>query len=303
MRSSGSNGSSARISGAAEFAIGPYVHRSTRRSPSRRVDGGRPGGSRLVDPSRAVREGRGSFRCGRSAHEALRAPFARHLKVVQFPASSENKSGPHCRRPGGRTTASHLIQQVPEELRDYLAAKPGTFRIATLIKSAPADGHCPACARRWTALAADGTVAAFVCDEWPEFIPDRSRPRASDFTTTRRARRPPQTILLALPPKLGQDAWSFDDAVDLIHEAFDLAKLRGVSPCDLAGGLGANPPGTICPHTYTTTCRAFACSRCCAEARQRLTTFAGMRPRSSHWARSEARETPCAIEFKNLRHR
>ena len=57
--------------------------------------------------------------------------------------------------------------------------------------------------------------------------------------------------MLALPPQLGQAAWSFDDAVDVIHEAFDLAKLRGVRPRDLAGGLGAVLPGNYLPQSYT----------------------------------------------------
>ena len=37
----------------------------------------------------------------------------------------------------------------------------------------------------------------------------------------------------------------------MIHEAFDLAKLRGVRPRDLGGGLGAVLPGNFLPHTYT----------------------------------------------------
>ena len=54
--------------------------------------------------------------------------------------------------------------------------------------------------------------------------------------------RPPQSVLLAMPPRLDQDAWTFDDLMDVIHEAFDLAQLRTVRPRELAGGLGALLP-------------------------------------------------------------
>ena len=58
-------------------------------------------------------------------------------------------------------------------------------------------------------------------------------------------------MLLALPPQPQQAAWSFDDAVDVIHEAFDLALLRAVRPCDLGSGLGAILPGNYLPQNYT----------------------------------------------------
>ena len=104
----------------------------------------------------------------------------------------------------------------------------------------------------WTRRARGGqTVACFVCDEWPEFVPDPFQTAAIGFHYDAPGARPPQTILLAMPPQLGQAAWSFDDAVDVIHEAFDLAKLRSVRPRDLAGGLGALLPGNYLPHTYT----------------------------------------------------
>ena len=38
--------------------------------------------------------------------------------------------------------------------------------------------------------------------------------------------------------------------VDVVHEAFDLAKLRAVRPRDLSGGLGALLPGNYLPHSY-----------------------------------------------------
>jgi len=221
-----------------------------------------------------VREGADRFAAAVSAHEALCAPFAQgDLKVVQFPHRAKQTWAalPEAWREEDGTPFDP--KQVPEELRDYLAAKPGTpYR--DINKVAPAMAitlHAPAV----EALAADATVASFVCDEWPEFIPDPFQTTGIGFHYDAPGARPPQTILLALPPKLGQDAWSFDDAVDVIHEAFDLAKLRGVRPSDLAGGLGAILPGNYLPHTYTDDLPSVRVLEMLREARQRLLTFAG----------------------------
>ena len=140
-------------------------------------------------------------------------------------------------------------KQVPEELRDYLAARPGApYRdIQRVVPDVAIALHAPGL----QALEAERNIAAFVCDDWPEFIPDPFQTAAIGFHYDAPGARPPQTILLALPPRLNQAAWSFDDAVDVIHEAFDLAKLRGVRPRDLGGGLGAILPGNFLPHTYT----------------------------------------------------
>jgi len=118
-------------------------------------------------------------------------------------------------------------------------------------------------------------LAAFVCDEWPEFIPDPFQTAGIAFHFDAPGARPPQAILLALPPSLNQAAWSFDDALDVIHEAFDLSKLRGVRPRDLGGGLGAVLPGNYLPHAYTDDLPSVRVLEMLRESRKRLETFAG----------------------------
>jgi hypothetical protein len=221
-----------------------------------------------------VREGADRFAAAVSAHEAICAPFAEgDLKVVQFPHRTKQTWAalPEAWREDDGTPFDP--KQVPEELRDYLAAKPGTpYRdINKVAPNLAIALHAPGV----EALADDATIAAFVCDEWPEFIPDPFQTAGIGFHYDAPGARPPQAILLALPPKLGQDAWSFDDAVDVIHEAFDLAKLRGVRPCDLAGGLGAILPGNYLPHTYTDDLPSVRVLEMLREAEQRLLTFAG----------------------------
>jgi len=221
-----------------------------------------------------VREGADRFAAAVSAHEALCTPLAQgDLKLVQFPHRSGQTWAalPEAwRQDDGKPFDP---KQVPEELRAYLAAKPGTpyrdiHRVAPDVAIAL---HAPGV----EAIAGEGTIAAFVCDEWPEFIPDPFQTAAIGFHYDAPGARPPQAILLALPPNLGQAAWSFDDAVDVIHEAFDLAKLRGVRPRDLGGGLGAILPGNYLPHTYTDDLPSVRVLEMMREARQRLETFAG----------------------------
>jgi hypothetical protein len=198
-----------------------------------------------------VREGANRFISGLSAHEALVAVGSvDDFKLVQFP-----------HRPGQIWAALPEAwvepegtpfdpAQVPEELHDYLSQRPGAVykdihRVAPDLTIA---FHAPG---GLDALAADQTIAALVCDEWPEFVPDPYQTAAIGFHYDAPGARPPQSVLLALPPHLDQDAWTFDDLIDVIHEAFDLAKLRSVRPRDLAGGLGALLPGNYLPHAYT----------------------------------------------------
>lgn len=94
-------------------------------------------------------------------------------------------------------------------------------------------------------------LAGLVCDDWPEFVPDRYQTAAIGFHYDAPGARPPQSILLAMPPDLDQDAWTFEDVLDVINETFDLAKLRAVRPCDLVGALGAVLPASYLPQSYT----------------------------------------------------
>jgi hypothetical protein len=258
------------------FALGPYVDEFNASLAAQdaltTTDPWRING--WLTQAARVREGADRFAAAVSAHEALCAPLAAgDLKVVQFPHRAQQiwAALPEAWRNDGGTPFDP--RQVPEELREYLAAAPGApYRDINKVAPAVAIAlHAPDMAP----LAADSTLAAFVCDEWPEFIPDPFQTAGIGFHYDAPGARPPQTILLALPPRQAQDAWTFDDAVDVIHEAFDLAKLRGVRPCDLGGGLGAILPGNYLPHAYTDDLPSVRVLEMLREAGQRLTTFAG----------------------------
>ena len=142
------------------------------------------------------------------------------------------------------------LKDAPEELHDYLAAQPDPPH-KNIQRAAPNVAlvlHTPGGLDR---IAADQSLAGMSIDEWPEFIPDPFQTAAIGFHYDAPGARPPQSIVLALPPHLGQDSWSFDDVLDVLHEAFDLARIRGVRPRDLEGGLGLLLPANYLPQTYT----------------------------------------------------
>ena len=198
-----------------------------------------------------VREGANRFMSGLAAHEALVAVAGiDDFKVVQFPhvAGQIWAALPEAwLEPEG---TAFDPDDVPEELHDYLTQRPGAVRkdIHRVAPDLTVAFYAPA---GLAALAADQMIAGLVCDEWPEFVPSPYQTAAIGFHYDAPGARPPQSILLALPPRIDQEAWTFDDLMDVIHEAFDLAKLRTVRPRDLAGGLGALLPGNYLPQTYT----------------------------------------------------
>jgi hypothetical protein len=199
-----------------------------------------------------VRDGANRYASALAAHEALVSPAAEgDFTVVQFPhrAGQVWAALPEAWiQPDG--VAPDPKDAPPEELTDFLADRPGA-KYRNIQRTAPTltiACHCPG---GLAAPAAGTTLAAMVCDEWAEFIPDPFQTAGIGFHYDAPGARPPQSVLLALPPQLDQDAWTFDDLLDVIHEAFDLAKLRAVRPQDLKGGLGALLPGNYLPQSYT----------------------------------------------------
>ena len=234
------------------FALGPYAvefNASLADQTALTMDDAWRANGWLTQVAR-VREGADRFAATLSAHEALVAPLAEgDLRVLQFPhrAGQAWAALPEFWREADGTPFNP--KSVPEELQTYLAQRPGApyrdiHRVAPNLAIAL---HAPGL----QAPAADETMAAFVCDDWPEFIPDPFQTAAIAFHYDAPGARPPQSVLLALPPQAAQEAWSFDDALDVIHEAFDLARLRAVRPRDLGSGLGAILPASYLPQNYT----------------------------------------------------
>ncbi len=217
-----------------------------------------------------VRDGSDRFAAAMSAHEALCEPAHEgDFKLVQFPYRAKQiwAALPEAWREDAGTPFDPT--QAPEELHDFLAARPGA-PYKDIHRAAPDLAiafHTPG---GLDGLDKDQRIAGMVCDEWPEFVPDPFQTAGIGFHYDAPGARPPQSILLALPPRLDQDAWDFDDVVDVIHEAFDLARLRGVSPKEFGGGLGALLPASYLPQTYTTDLPSVQLLEMQREARKRF---------------------------------
>jgi hypothetical protein len=197
-----------------------------------------------------VRDGLDRFSGALAAHEAL-VDFSAvgDFAVVQYPHSAGQvwAALPEAWKEAEGVAAD--LSQVPEELHEMLLGEPSAFKNFHRVKPKLALAlHTPG----GRAAATPGTLlAGFVCDEWQEAIPDRFQTAGISFHYDAPGARPPQNILLALPPQANQSHWQFDQVVDVLHEAWDLARLRAVRPNDLEGGLGALLPGNYLPQNFT----------------------------------------------------
>lgn len=99
-------------------------------------------------------------------------------------------------------------------------------------------------------LPRSGPIAGILVDDWPEAIPERSAPTSLSFHFDAPAARPPQAILLAVDAGLGETGWSADALVDTVNEAFDLARLRLLTP-ERIPGHGALLPTTFLPRNLS----------------------------------------------------
>jgi len=197
-----------------------------------------------------VRDGLDRFAGALSAHETLvdfSAPG--DFTVVQYPYADQQAWAalPEAWKEDEGVAAA--LKDVPEELRELVAAEPSAFKNIHRVKPSLAlalhtpGGRAP--------LEAGGLLAGFICDEWQEAIPDRFQTAGIGFHYDAPGARPPQTILLALPPQANQAHWQFDQVIDVLHEAWDLARLRAVRPRDLGSGLGELLPGNYLPQNFT----------------------------------------------------
>jgi hypothetical protein len=259
-----------------QFSLGPYAAEfSASLAEQEKLTAGDPWQVTGWIPQLArVREGLDRFAAALSAHEALiDVSGASDFKLVQYP-----------HRPGQvwaalpeawREDAGVPLDtsQVPEELHEYLAAQPGAA-YKEIHRAAPNMALAMHAPGGLDALAADSAVAGLLVDEWAEFIPDPFQTAAIGFHYDAPGARPPQSILLALPPRANQENWTFDDVVDVVHEARDLATLRAVRPRDLEGGLGVLLPANYLPQNYTDDLPSVQLLKLRRDAAQRIRTFA-----------------------------
>jgi hypothetical protein len=79
------------------------------------------------------------------------------------------------------------------------------------------------------AFNAAGPQCGLLVDEWTEVIPAKKETTGLTFHYDRPNSEPPQTMLLMTPPAF-TGAWQWADAVRVMHETLDLARLRAIEP-------------------------------------------------------------------------
>ncbi len=100
-------------------------------------------------------------------------------------------------------------------------------------------------------IAGDALLAALVCDDWAETVPLHTSTAAVAFHYDAPGARPPQTILLAVPPRPGMPNWTFDDLLATVNETIELAKLRAVCPAQLTGAVNLALPMNVIQDAQT----------------------------------------------------
>ncbi|MCP4448555.1 MAG: hypothetical protein GY811_24945 [Myxococcales bacterium] len=88
-----------------------------------------------------------------------------------------------------------------------------------------------------------GDFAGFIADQWSDVIPSATETTAVGFHLDAPGARPPQSILLAVPPDPSSQGWSLDDLIDSVHEARELSRIRAVD-LDFAEAVGRFLPAT-----------------------------------------------------------
>lgn len=139
--------------------------------------------------------------------------------------------------------ASVVVAQLPRAAGERWLALPfgGTTPEAELSIAAVSSG----------AIDFTKPLAGLFCDAWPEAVPSREETTGMTFHYDSPGARPPQAVLIAVPPLLlfpgfvmpppapqppppqNPPSWSVDLLLETVMEARRLAPIRAVSPADL----------------------------------------------------------------------
>lgn len=92
----------------------------------------------------------------------------------------------------------------------------------------------------------DGPIAALSVDGWTEQIPLPTETAGLSFHYDAPSNRAPQTAIVAVPPQVADHPWTLNLVADTVIEAFDLARIRGVTLTDLPA-VGAVLPALYVP--------------------------------------------------------
>ncbi|HEY5418341.1 MAG TPA: hypothetical protein VIK41_26075 [Gemmatimonadaceae bacterium] len=135
-----------------------------------------------------------------------------------------------------------IVAQLPHTPKDRWIALPFDGAVPT------AELAIVAC---WSgAVSFTAPLAGLFCDGWHETVPNADETTGVAFHFDAPGARPPQAIVLAVPPAADTPAWSVDTILDTVVEAHDLAKIRAVGPRQLEW-LGTLLPAIYLPDSFS----------------------------------------------------
>ena len=143
---------------------------------------------------------------------------------------------------GDVSTRDFLVAQLPHTAGQRWVALPfgGTEPRAEL-----------AIVTCWSgAVSFTASLAGLFIDGWHETVPNADETTGVAFHFDAPGGRPPQAILVAVPPAAETPAWSVDAILDTVAEAHDLARIRAVGPRQLEW-LGTTLPALYLPDSFS----------------------------------------------------
>ena len=153
----------------------------------------------------------------------VRAPVGR-LADVLLAARLRNASGPATLR---------AMQLPPEPFPDAEAARRGQWTGLTFPAALGPDPVTSFVVHALGTVDPAQGVALLAVDEYVEVVPAPSATTAVSFGFDAPGARPPQSILLAVPPVVGTP-WSLDALAAVVGDTLDLAKIRMVDLSSVA---------------------------------------------------------------------
>ena len=151
-------------------------------------------------------------------------PSVGRLADVLLAARLRGASGPAVLR---------AMQLPPEPFPDAPAARRGQWTGLTFPAALGPDPVTSFVLHKLGTVDPAAGVALLAIDEYVEVVPAPSTTTAVSFAFDAPGARPPQTILLAVPPVAGTP-WSLDALAGVVGETLDLAKIRMVDLSSVA---------------------------------------------------------------------
>lgn len=139
----------------------------------------------------------------------------------------------------------------PDDLRVVQLPVVDTERwLALPFAAQPADAELAIVAIGRKALRFDRSLSGLFCDAWDELIPTREETTGIALHHDAPGARPPQAVLLAVPPAATDPQWRIDTLLETVNEARELARLRAVGPQQLQW-LGTLLPAVYLPQAVS----------------------------------------------------